>query len=331
MYKEEKQRARRTFRWAAAWLTSALAMAITLPAAAGVQKTSAEFGAYTEDALVYPNGTAQQYGEWSEYANLFDRSDWWGNSTFGAGYSTYGATGASKSANSASTSANAGLTTDVKIFGYNIDIVDIYTGAYTQMRPSYKSASFSVYVKGSQVYSASGSNQSWGWSQNLFSWNYSKTFYPGGYPVKVTAGVTGDASLYYRAGLEPTYMRAALTGRAGLYAQAKGEVGVSWLLGAAAWANLTLVEPVVNVNAVQAWEFQPSGGSCAVTFWKGSNAYMTLNSLKGNVKAQAQFFGGTETATIFSWPGFSTTYNLMPNNMTARVVTDNFGCPTVGG
>lgn len=327
----DRQRRSPALKWTLSSLTCILTASFALPAVAGVQKTSSEFGTYIEDALVYPNETARQYGEWSEYVTHFNQGDWWGNSTFGAGYSTYGTTGAVKNQRNAATSANTSLTTDVKIFGYNIDIVDVYTGAYTQMRPASKGASINVYVKGSQVYSRSesGSFQR-NWSQNLFSWEYSKTFYPGGWPVKVTAGITGDASLSYGAGVEPTYMRAGLVARAGLYAHAKGEVGASWLVGAAAWANLTLVEPRLTMNAVQSWDLRPTGGQCAVTFWKGKNAALTINSLKGNVKAQAQAFGMTETATIFSWGGFNWTYNLVPNTMTARVVTDNFACPTVG-
>ncbi len=318
--------------WALAAAACGACVTLTLPAAAGVQKTSSEFGTYTEDALVYPNATAQQYGEWSEYVTHFNKGDWWGSNTFGAGYNTYAASSATKNPQTTRTWAEASLTTDVKIFGYNIDVVDIYTSAWTQMRPANKAASFSVYVKGNQVYSRSASGSAgWSWSQNLFSQEYSQTFSVAGMPVKVAAGVRGDASLSYGAGLEPTYMRAGLTGRAGLHAEARGSVGASWLLGAEAWANLTLVEPRLDVNAVQSWDLRPSGGQCAVTFWKGANAYVTINSLRGNVKAQAQALGMTETATIFSWPGFTATYNVLPNTMTARVVTDNFACPTVGG
>lgn len=331
MQQNDRQRRSPALKWTVGSLVGLLTVSVALPALAGVQKTSSEFGTYIEDALVYPNDAARQYGEWGEYVTHFSRGDWWGNDNFGAGYSTYGATGAIKNQRTAATSANAALTTDIKIFGYNIDLVDVYTGASTQMRPASTSAHVNVYVKGSQVYSRTGGgNVGWSWGQDVFSLEYSKTFYPGGWPVKVSAKVTGNASLWYGAGLQPSYMRAGLTGRAGLYAQARGEVGASWLVGAAAWANLTLVEPTLSMNAVQSWDMQPSGGQCAVTFWKGTNAALTINSLKGNVKAQAQAFGFTETATIFSWSGFNTTYNLLPNTMTARVVTDNFGCATVG-
>jgi hypothetical protein len=318
-------------RRALATLVCGLSVTVALPAVAGVQKTSSEFGAYTEDALVYRNDAARQYGEWSEYVSLYNHGDWWGNSTFGAGYNSYATTSAVKTANTASTDARAELTTDVKIFGYNIDIVDIYTAATTHMRPAFKSASFSVYVKGSQVYSRSASGSSgWSWGQSLFSFERTQTFSVAGYPVKVTAGVEGDASLSYWAGVEPTYTSAHLSGRAGLHAHATGAVGASWLVGAKAWANLTLVEPRLDNNAVQSWELRQNGGQCDVTLWRGTNAALTVNSLKGNVKAQAQLVGFTETGTIFEWDGFTRTYNILPNTMTARVVTDNFACPTVG-
>lgn len=310
----------------------ALASSFAMIASASPRaKVSSEFGAYTEDDLIYKTAAFAAAGEWSESALYFNRSDYWGNSDFGAGYNTYANSSANKNSTTAATNAAAGLTTNIKIFGNNIEIVDIYTSAYTRMRPVSQGASFAVYVKGAQVYSRSASGTaSWSWGQNLFTWEYSKTFYAGSWPVTVTAGVTGDASLSYGAGLAPTYMRAGLTGRAGLYAQAKGEIGVWWLAGAAAWANLTLVEPRLAFNATQSWDLRPVSGGCAVTFWKGTNGTLTLNSLSGNVKVQAQYLGFTNTATVFSWPGFTTTYNLIPNNMTAKVVTDPFACPTAG-
>jgi hypothetical protein len=314
----------------------ALALSLLTTAAASNAAQAAvspEFGAYTQSNLTYFDAFHKQYGEWGETVIYFDKSDHWGNGDFNAGYRTYGNSSARKNATTVSTAAYAGLTSDVTIFGGKVKMLEVYANASTNARPSATNASLQVLVKGLSVYTQSTTTgKSWSWAQQLFSVEWSKTFWVEGWlPVTVSAGVSGSANAGFGTSLNPLYMRAGLSGGAGLYAKARGSVGASWLLGAAAWANLTLVEPTANFSAVQSWELKPSGAGCNVTFWKGTGAALTIKSLGGDVKAQAQAVGTTATATIFTWPGFTTTYPLLPSMMTARVVTDaTIKCPTVG-
>jgi hypothetical protein len=306
------------------------ALCVSGPAAAAY---SPEFGSYTEGTINYSDATRRQYGEWSEAVTHFDKSDRWGNGDFNAGYRTWGYTSAGKNSRRLWTAANAAVTTDVTIFGNNTRVFDVYSAAHTDSQSGAKAASYSILVKGYTVSSGSTTTGDY-WSKTLpvFSLEFSKKFYVAGWlPVKVGAKALGNVFMGYSARLHPQYMTASLTGGGGLYAEANGSVGESWLLGAKAWASLTLVEPSARFSAMQSWELKPSGGNCNVTFWKGFNGDLSLKALGGNVKAQAQFFGGTETGTIFSWSGFTTNYPLFPTQMTARTTTDAFACPAVGG
>jgi hypothetical protein len=314
----------------------ALALALLTSAAVSSKAhadVSPEFGSYTPSPLTYFDAFHKQYGEWTQYVTYFDKSDHWGNSLFAAGYRTYGNSSAKKNATTVATSAYAGFTADATIFGSNVKMLEVYASASTNARPVQTKAGLQVLVKGITVYSPSTTTgYSWNWSQSLFSLEWSKSFLVAGWlPVTVSAKVSGSANAGFGATLNPLWMRAGVNGGAGLYAQARGSVGVSWLLGAAAWANLTLVQPQANFSAVQSWELKPSGSGCAITYWRGAGAALTINSLGGNVKAQAQALTGKFTDTIFSWSGFTTTYPLLPNMMTATVVTDpSIKCPTVG-
>jgi len=294
---------------------------------------SSEFGSYTQSNINYVDSTHQQYGEWSEAATYFDKSDHWGNSDFNAGYRVFGYSSAAKNPKTVWTYATGALTTDVTIFGNTSHIIDVYATGNTNARPATTNANMQVLLKGYTVYSPSTtSGTSWSWSQPLFSAEWSKKFWVAGWlPVRVSAKVTGVGFANYNVRLNPTYMRAGMGGGGGLYAQARGDVGESWLLGASAWANLTLVEPSVDFSAVQSWDLQSNGSNCNVTFWKGINGALTVKALGGNVKAQGQAFTGTYTDTIFSWSGFTNTYPLFPSQMTAKTATDPIPCPTVGG
>jgi hypothetical protein len=309
----------------------ALAAALIAPSLASAEYTP-EFGEYTTLPVRYPSDLARQYGEWNESTNYFDKSDWIGRDNFGAGYRTWGNTGAYKNSERAVTYAGAGLTSDINVFGYNIDVLDAYASAYTQSKPAQAQASVSVYMLGHQLYSNSGSGRNyWEKAQPLFSVSYSKTFYIGGLPIEVGASATGRVWASLGGEVQPLWMRAGFNAGAGVYAQAYGKAGSRYVLGCWAKANMTLLEATGYFTAVQSWEFAREGSGCRTRLWRGADGGLNVKALSGYVRGQVQALTFTETRDLFSWSGFNWSQDLVPGGVTATVGSESVPCPQVGG
>ncbi|WP_163997144.1 hypothetical protein [Pyxidicoccus caerfyrddinensis] len=244
------------------------------------------------------------------FTKAFHKDQSFGNGTFASGY----ALDASLTAYSASAGVGAQFQAVgegklwARAFGYTQEVVrGKATG--TAQQGGAVGAKIEVYAMGQQVYLKNLGTAGPVSDTPLFNrtfFNAEKTIPVMGYPVKVTAKLTGNAGISVVGTLVESGIKLTATPKGGVYATASA--GVDFVIvSLTVTGTLTLIEAQLPAN------LQLVASSCSTLDWKLTADY-TLTSLSGNLKVALKIklwiIKIKGSLTIAKWNGYTSTVNL---------------------
>lgn len=244
------------------------------------------------------------------FTKAFHKDGSFGNGTFASGY----ALDASLTAYPATSSSGAQLHALgegklwARAFGYTREVVrGKATG--TAQQGGAVGAKIEVYAMGQQIYLENIGTLGTVSTTPLFNrtfFNVEKPIPVMGYPVKVTARLTGSAGINVVGTLVESGVKLTATPKGGVYATASA--GVDFVVvSLAVVGNLTLIEAQLPVN------LQLVASSCSTLDWKLTADY-TIKSLAGSLKVAIKIklwiIKIKGSLTIARWNGYTHTVNL---------------------
>lgn len=244
------------------------------------------------------------------FTKAFHKDGSFGNGTFASGY----ALDASMTAYSSTSSSGAMLQAVgegklwARAFGYTQEVVRGKATGTAQQGVGV-GAKIEVYALGQQIYLKNIGTPGSISDAPLFNrtfFDVQKTFPVMGYPVKVTAKLTGNAGISVVGTLVESGVKVTATPKGGVYATASA--GVDFVIvSLAVVGNLTLIEAQLPA------ELQLVASSCSTLDWK-LKADFTIKSLSGNLKIELKIklwiIKIKGSVTIAKWSGFTSTVNL---------------------